>query len=105
MTLAQRPIPVLIAAVAACAAVVFGATLLAMPLGTALADWEPAWQDAAFALILYGLLALIAVIGRRLAAATAPGAPLWPWLPLGAAIGVGGLLLTLGDATLAGASC
>ena len=104
MTLAERPVPVLIAAVVACAAIVFGAMLIAAPLGVALAGWSPAGQEALFTLILYGLLALIAVVGRRLAGRMHEerGRAL-PWLVLGAAIGIGGFLLTLGDASLAGA--
>lgn len=114
MTAAGRPFPVLIAAVIAGASVVSAATLLAPVLGATLADWSPAGQEALFSAMLYGVLALIAVLGRRLAGlpdstTTSPVAlwpvPLWPvalWIALGAAIGIGGLVLALGDATLAG---
>jgi hypothetical protein len=101
VTLAAKPIPVLIVALVACAVVVAGAMLLAPVLGAAMAGWSPAVQEAAFAVLLYGMLAVIGLVGRRLAGLTDPGSPA-SWIVLGAAVGVGGLLLTLGDAALAG---
>lgn len=104
MIAAGRPVAVLIAAVAAAGLVVSGAMLLSPMLGTALADWSPAWQEALFSGLLYGVLAAIAVIGRRLADLpdAAIAQPMATWIALGAVIGVGGLMLALGDATLAG---
>ena len=100
---AGRPLPVLIVAVVVCAAVVGGAILLAPVLGAALADWAPPLQETLFAVVLYGVLAVVGVTGRRLAAiGLTPAASRGGWIALGAAIGVGGFLLTLGDATLAG---
>lgn len=101
--LAGRPVPVLIAAAAACAAVVSSAVSLGPSLGAALAGWSAGMQEALFAVLLYGVLAGVAVLGRRLAqlprgTGTTPG-----WVALGAGIGVGGLMLTLADAALAGA--
>ena len=63
MTLAGRPVPVLIAAIVACAALVSGAMMLAPVLGGALAGWSPAGQEALFALILYGALAAVGFAG------------------------------------------
>jgi uncharacterized protein len=102
VTLAQRPVPVLVAALVACAAVVLGATAIAPVLGAALEGWSAAGQEAVFALILYGVLALVAVGGRALAGGS-PGAGAPTWLLTGAGVGVGGLLLALVDARLAGA--
>ncbi|WP_374942765.1 lysostaphin resistance A-like protein [Sphingomonas sp.] len=104
MNAAGRPFPVLIAAVIAGGAVVSAAMLLAPALGATLADWSPAGQEALFSGLLYGVLALIAVLGRRLAGlpdSTTTSRALW--IAVGAAIGIGGLMLALGDATLAGA--
>jgi hypothetical protein len=102
--LAGRAVPVLFAAVVAAGAVVLGAMLLAPVLARALVDWSPGAQEALFSLLLYGLLALVAVVGRKLARLTGGGsASAGRWIALGVAIGVGGLMLTLGYATLAGA--
>lgn len=105
MTGWARPVPVLVAAIVTCGVVVWGAMALSGPLGAALADWSPAAQEAVFAAILYGVLALIGAVGLRLAPgdAAAVSAPRLPWLVAGMAIGVGGLTVALGDATLAGA--
>ncbi len=102
MTAAGRPIPVLVAAIIACALVVSAAMLLAPSLGAALSGWSLGAQEAVFALLLYGVLAICAVIGRRLAALPRANRATLGWIALGAAIGVGGLLLTLADAALAG---
>lgn len=101
--LTGRAVPVLIAAILVCGAVVVGATLLAPVLGEALADWSPPLQETLFALVLYGVLAVVGVVGRRLASiGRTPGTRRGGWIALGLAMGVGGFLLTLGDATLAG---
>lgn len=102
MTLATRPVPVLAAAAVACAAIVLGASVLATPIGAALAGWSAAGQEAVFALILYGTLAAVAVVGRRLAGVEQASGAQAAWLLLGAATGIGGLALALGDAALAG---
>lgn len=104
VTAAGRPFPVLIAAVIAGAAVVSAAMLLAPVLGAMLGDWSPAGQESLFSGVLYGVLALIAVLGRRLAGLpdSTASSPVARWVALGAAIGIGGLMLALGDATLAG---
>ena len=102
MTLATRPVLVLLAAVVACGLVVGGAMVLAAPLGAVLAGWAPHWQEAVFALILYGVLAGIALVGRWMAGADHPTRSAPGWIALGALIGIGGLMLALVDAELAG---
>ena len=101
--LAGRPVPVLLAAVAACAAVVSGAMLLGPSLGAALTGWSASAQEAVFALLLYGVLAGLAWVGRRLAGIAPGTGTTLGWIAVGAAIGIGGLILTLADAALAGA--
>jgi len=105
VTLMTRPVPVLLLAIIVCGLDVYGAMALAEPLSAALADWSPAGQETLFALLLYGILAAVAMLGRWFARDTVdsgarPG--MLPWLGLGVLLGVGGLVLALGDAVLAG---
>ncbi len=106
MRVMTRPVPVLIVATMVCGMDVYGAMVLAPSLSAALADWSPAGQETLFALLLYGILAVVAVVGRRLARVRAGGFDLREvslWLGLGALVGIGGLTIALGDAALAGA--
>jgi len=98
-----RPVPVLIAALLAAAAVVVGAMALLPRLAITLGWSAPALQTL-FTLLLYGTLALIAWAGRRAAAlARDPAAaPLASASGLGLALGIGGFAFALGQATLSG---
>lgn len=98
-----RPVPVLIAAVLVCAAVVVGAMQLASVFGETLGSWSAPAQETVFAVILYGTLGVAGLIGRRLAKLpSVPRPSRAAWIALGALFGIGGFLLTLGDASLAG---
>lgn len=102
-SLAGRPLPVLVAAVVLSGALVFGAMFVFPVLQAMIADLSPAWQEAIFSLLLYGLLAIFAVAGRRLAGVSITRARTSSaWVALGAVIGIGGLALALGDCALAG---
>jgi len=103
--LAARPVPVLLAALVLCGAVVAAAMWLLPPLSAALAGVSPAVVELLFTVLLFVPLAGIAFWGRRLSAveAAADAAPRAQALTAGVLTGVGGLALALALARTAGA--
>jgi membrane protease YdiL (CAAX protease family) len=63
---------------------------------------EGAWAESGFTLALFGPMLLIGWCGRRLAKVGERGRPPWRSLGLGAATGLGGVLLATGYTDLAG---
>lgn len=101
---AGRPLPALLIATASCAAIVGVALALLPRLAGALDGWSSGMVEALFTLLLFGTLAAVGWFGRRAAGmgGAAAAAPRGQAVTAGALTGVGGFLLALALARLAG---